>query len=315
MREREHHFGRKDFRKGNAPRAGAPPLRKGGGGGGEVPKATHWGEVAGWYDELVGDSGSEYHREVILPGVLRVLELKEGSGKGLSVLDLACGQGVLCRRLAQMGCRVVGVDAAVELIAAARNRNLEEGLSIRYEVGDATKLVGENGRLLLDLKAAGEEKFEGLDAVTLVLAVQNMTPLSPVWQGCRAALKPGGRLVVVMMHPTFRVPKASDWIWQDKGSGGVGEQGRVVYQYLSSSKVEIEMQPGKAARGHGSVKTSHFHRPLQAYVNTLGNAGLLIDHVEEWVSHKVSQAGPKKGALDRARKEIPMFLAVRARKL
>lgn len=31
---------------------------------------TDWGEVAGWYDQLVGESGSEYHREVVLPGVL-----------------------------------------------------------------------------------------------------------------------------------------------------------------------------------------------------------------------------------------------------
>jgi SAM-dependent methyltransferase len=223
----------------------------------------------------------------------------------------------LSRKLAQAGCSVVGIDAAAELIAAARKRNETERLAIRYEVADATKLMGENGKLAIDLTPPGRggQAFEGLDAVTIILAIQNITPLSPVWQACRTALKPGGSLVIVMMHPAFRIPRASDWMWQDKGSGGVGDQGRVIYQYLSSSKIDIQTHPGKAAHGKGSPTTPHFHRPLQAYVNTLGNAGLLIDHVEEWPSHKTSEAGPKKAALDRARKEIPMFLAIRARKV
>jgi SAM-dependent methyltransferase len=236
----------------------------------------------------------------------RLSQADTGS-KGLRVLDVACGQGVLSRRLAQAGCEVVGVDAAAALIAAARKRNEAEGLAIRYEVGDATKLLREDGELAVDVG--------GMDAVTIVLAIQNITPLSPVWQGCRAALKVGGQLIVVMMHPAFRVPRASDWVWKDAGSGGVSEQGRVVYRYLSSERIEIQTHPGKAAFGKGSPTTPHFHRPLQAYVNTLGNAGLLIDHVEEWASHKVSEAGPKKAALDRARKEIPMFLALRGRKV
>ena len=39
---------------------------------------TDWGDVADWYDQLVGESGSEYHREVVLPGVLRLLGLQPG---------------------------------------------------------------------------------------------------------------------------------------------------------------------------------------------------------------------------------------------
>jgi 2-polyprenyl-3-methyl-5-hydroxy-6-metoxy-1,4-benzoquinol methylase len=266
-------------------------------------KPTHWGEVAEWYDKLVGDEGSEFHQHVIVPGVMRMLG---GKVAGLKILDLACGQGVLSRKLAQEGCSVIGVDAAAELIAAARKRNEMEKLPIRYEVADATRLLRDDGTLAVNVGDAG-----AVDAVTIILAIQNMTPLSPVWQACRAALKPGGSLIVVMMHPAFRVPRASDWAWKDGGD----QQGRVVYQYLSSAKIEIQTHPGKAAHGKGSPTTPHFHRPLQAYVNTLGNANLLIDHVEEWVSHKTSEAGPKKAALDRARKEIPMFLAMRARKV
>jgi 2-polyprenyl-3-methyl-5-hydroxy-6-metoxy-1,4-benzoquinol methylase len=278
----------------------APPLPAG-------QKETHWGDVADWYDKLVGDEGSEYHQHVVIPGVFRMLNLGDKKAS-LHIVDLACGQGILSRKMAEAGCTVIGIDAAAPLIEAARRREETEKLGIRYLVADATKLVDDKNDLIEGLPPASQ------DAITLILAIQNMTPLSPVWQACRAMLKPGGVLITVMMHPCFRNPRQSDWLWEDRGSGGVGEQVRTIKQYLTSSKVDIQTHPGLAAHGKSESTTPHFHRPLQAYINTLGNAGLLIDHVEEWISHKTSQPGPKKAALDRARKEIPMFLAVRARK-
>ncbi len=264
--------------------------------------------MAEWYDELVGDKGSEYQREVIIPGVLRLLDMKIGPGptQNLSVLDLGCGRGVLCRKLARAGCDVVGIDAAEPLIAAARRRSEEEKLVIRYEITDATKLIDDKGNLGAGLKP------ESMDAVTIVLAIQNMTPLTPIWQACRSGdAEASGTLILVMMHPSFRIPRQSDWSWQESDGGW---QGRITRQYLTSEKIDIETHPGLAAAGKNSSSTAHFHRPLQAYINTLGNAGLLTDHMGEWISHKISQAGPKKAALDRARKEIPLFMAIRARK-
>ncbi len=72
---------------------------------------TDWSPVADWYDELVGDSGSEYHQKVVIPGVLRLLAAAQGD----AVIDIACGQGVLCRALHGRGIwRPPGADAAVE---------------------------------------------------------------------------------------------------------------------------------------------------------------------------------------------------------
>jgi 2-polyprenyl-3-methyl-5-hydroxy-6-metoxy-1,4-benzoquinol methylase len=265
--------------------------------------------VADWYDDLVGDRGSEYHQHVILPGLLRMLGaagLNPATAEPApAILDLACGQGVLCRYLSERGFAMTGVDAAGDLIEAAKRRSPDGTGDIRYLVADVTELVNDDGNLTVDLEPGT------FDAASVVLAMQNISGLSGVWRACRAAVRPGGFVFVVIMHPCFRIPKHSDWHWDD----AAGTQSRQIAQYLTSTEIPIETHPGLAAHGKDERTTTHFHRPLQAYINTLGNAGLLIDHIEEWTGHKREQPGPKQEAIDRARKEIPMFLALRARKI
>lgn len=280
-------------RRENGARRGAPGA-----------PATAWERVAGWYDRLVGAEGSDHHREVILPGVVGLLK-GAGVGPGGRVLDLACGQGVLCRHLAREGYRATGVDASPALLAAAVRRSRGAEPPIRYLEADVTRLVAADGRLRAGLDP------EAFDAVTVVLAAQNLSPLAPVWAAARAALRPGGCLVAVLVHPCFHVPRHSAWHWDEAS----GTQARLVRTYLTDMTVDIEVRPGLAAHGRGSAAAPHFHRPLSAYVNTLGEAGLLVDRLEEWVSHKRSTSGARERALDRARREIPLFLALRARKL
>ena len=247
---------------------------------------TDWGEVADWYDDLVGESGSEYHREVVLPGVLRLLALQKGD----SAIDVACGQGVLCRILNERGVEVTGLDAAEPLIEVARQRGPE---SIRYRVGDA--------REMNHLPAAS------FTAAACVLAIQNIHPIQPVFAGMHRLLKPGGRLVLVMMHPSFRGAKETSWGWDKRQK----VQYRRVDRYLVPRKTPIVTHPGKDPGAY----TWTFHKPLELYVKALRNAGLLIDSIEEWPSHKTSEPGPRAAAENTARKEIPMFMAIRAIKV
>jgi ubiquinone/menaquinone biosynthesis C-methylase UbiE len=247
---------------------------------------TDWNNVADWYDQLVGEAGSEYHREVVLPGVVRLLNPKPGE----RMIDIACGQGVLCRLLHERGVEVTGVDAARELIQAARQRSEP---AIHYHVADARELN------FLDADA--------FDAATCVLAIQNINPIAPVMDGVARALKPGGRLVIAMMHPAFRGLKETSWGWDPAKE----VQYRRVDRYLLPRKSPIVAHPGKTL----DVYTWTFHKPIEAYVKALRNARLLIDALEEWPSHKTSSPGPRAAAENAARKEIPMFLALRAIKV
>ena len=270
-----------------------------------LPDKTDWQDVAGWYNNLVGAGGSEYHQKVLLPGVERMLKEKNQQLADLKILDLACGQGVLSRRLAAAGAIVTGVDLAKDLLEAAKEYVREGQKRPNYIQGDATDLIDESGNPRHGLEA------ESFDAVTLVLSIQNMDHLTGVWQGIYKLLKPNGVLILVMMHPCFRVPQRSDWQWQQRDF----RQTRIMWRYLGSEDIRIAAHPGKEAVGEESPATIHFHRPLQAYINTLGNAGLLIEHCEEWISHKKEQQGPKKEAMDLARQEFPMFMALRCRKV
>lgn len=243
---------------------------------------TDWGDVASWYDSLVGETGSEYHREVVIPGVLRMLAAQPAD----RVLDVACGQGVLCRILHGRGIHVAGVDAAVELIAAAKVRGPE---TIRYAVGDARDLAG--------------IAADSFSAAACVLALQNMHPPQAVFAAVSRVLRPGGRFVGVIMHPCFRSMHASDWGWDEK----TRTQYRRVDRYLIPRKEPVVAHPGKKDGKH----TWSFHRPMQDYVRFAAGAGLLLAGMEEWVSHKVSDSGPRAPAENVARKEIPMFMALK----
>ena len=201
-----------------------------------------------------------------------------------------CGvrPGRVVPRPSQAGAAVTGIDAAAELIRIARERS---DPAIEYLIGDARKLPQHP-----QLAAAS------FDAATCVLAVQNIHPLPPLIAGMGDLLKRGGRLVLAMMHPCFRSPKATAWGWDESAEA----QYRRVDRYLLPRKEPIVTHPGKDPHRY----TWTFHRPLQSYFKALRQAGFVVDALEEWTSHKTSQAGPRAAAENLARKEIPMFLAL-----
>jgi len=247
-------------------------------------KDTSWGKVADWYDNLLETDADSYQRQVILPNVLRLVELKAG----MKILDLACGSGFFSRELAKTGAEVVGVDISSELINLAKK---QEGKNVNYFISPAHELS-----MLAD---------QSMDAVVTILAIQNIAEVKEVFAEVKRVLKPGGKLVVVMNHPAFRIPKASSWGWDEVSK----TQYRRLDRYMAESKTAIQMHPGSDEK----VTTPSFHRPLQYYSKLLANAGLVITRLEEWVSHKKSEPGPRQQAENRARQEFPLFLCLEAR--
>ena len=92
---------------------------------------------------------------------------------GERILDIGCGDGALTAKLAEAGCRVVGVDASAEQVAAARARGLDARVMNAAE---------------LDFEAE-------FDAVFSNACLHWVKAADAVVAGVRRALKPGGRFV------------------------------------------------------------------------------------------------------------------------
>jgi len=278
---------RPSFRPKPGPRIRRPLPQNAGEETQRPQEAESWEQVAGWYDSLASDQGTEFHQQVIIPGVLRLLGLE----KGEKVLDLACGQGAVSRALHRAGGQVTGMDLSPRLIELARQRSPQ---AIRYLVGDVRRL---------------ERLADGsFDAATCVLAAQNMDPVQPMLAEAARLLRPWGRLALVVTHPAFRIPRQSGWRWDESRKLMFREEAR----YLSPLKIPIDMRPFKTP---GQQLTWTYHRPIQEYVNGLAEVGLWTNALEEWPSHKVSQPGSAGRGENRARAEFPLFLAIRAVKV
>ncbi len=92
---------------------------------------------------------------------------------GESILDLGCGDGALTKKLADLGCRVVGVDGSTAQVEAARAL----GLDARVMNGEQLEFDGE------------------FDAVFSNAALHWMKRADEVIGGVWRALRSGGRFV------------------------------------------------------------------------------------------------------------------------
>ncbi|MCA9319898.1 MAG: hypothetical protein KDB53_04140, partial [Planctomycetes bacterium] len=82
-----------------------------------------------------------------------------------------------------------------------------------------------------------------------------------------------------------------------------------------NGQFEIIMNPGEVAQGKPKETTWTFHRPIQSYVKGLSEAGFAVEALEEWPSMRQSTGGRQAAEFNRVRREIPLFLGIRARKI
>lgn len=244
---------------------------------------TSWEEVSSWYDLLVGEKGHYYHKEVIMPNLLRLMNIKNKK----ALLDLACGQGILSRALKE-GVDYVGVDISPSLIKAAQNY-AKGRKNTQFFVGDAT------------CPLPFEKK--NFDIATCILSLQGIEKGKNVIANAYLHLKMGGQLFLVLNHPSFRIPRQSMWGLDEKQM----LQYRRVNLYLSSERIPLKVNPKT------QEEIWSFHHPLSTYSKWLYESGFVIELIEEWISNK-SSTGSHAKLENRARKEFPLFLSIVAKK-
>ncbi|MGN7384441.1 class I SAM-dependent methyltransferase [Paenibacillus sp. SAFN-117] len=248
-----------------------------------------WEENASYWDERMGEESNSFYRDLIRPHTERLLEVQAGQ----RVVEVACGNGIFARRLADLGVKVVAFDYSETMIERAQIRSADYGDRIDYRVMDGTDLDS--------LLSLGVQSF---DAAVANMAIMDMAEMTPLMQGLYELLKPGGVFVFSVLHPCFQTPGARKVVEEEEDATGIITRRGV----LISKYIQPETYEGLSLRNQ-PIPTRYFHRPLSELV-TLGlEQKFVLDGMAEPVFRRDD------GGRGSVWEEIPPVLVVRFRKL
>ena len=111
------------------------------------------------------------------------------SMKGLRILDIGCGGGILSEPLARLGAAMVGVDPSETNVEAAKQHAAQSGLAIDYRCATAEALA---------------EAGEHFDIVLAMEVVEHVADVPLFVQSCTAMVKPGGLMIAATLNRTLK---------------------------------------------------------------------------------------------------------------
>jgi 2-polyprenyl-3-methyl-5-hydroxy-6-metoxy-1,4-benzoquinol methylase len=248
-----------------------------------------WDTNVAFWDQRMGE-GNEFFKVLIWPAAERLLHPSPGE----RLLDIACGNGVTSRRLAEAGARVLALDFSEPMIRQAKQRS--GGSAIDYRLIDATDLAA--------LLGLGEGQFDG---ALCNMALMDMAEIRPLVTGLAKLLQPQGRFVFSVLHPCFNNPSTIlTGELEDRDGCLVTTCSVKIARYLTPYT-----RQGLAMKGQ-PVPQPYFHRPLSTLLGVCFEAGFVLDGLEE--CGFPADGGSGKEVLSWSRfSEIPPILVGRLR--
>jgi SAM-dependent methyltransferase len=216
--------------------------------------------------------------------------------RGLSGLDIGCGEGHNTRLLAERGARVTGIDISEIFVRHARRLEEQKTLGIDYQVASAVEL------------AFAASAF---DFVTGFMSFMDVPEIGCVLAEAYRVLRPGGFLQFSITHPCFDTPHRRN-LRDENGLTYAVEVGGY-FRNLQGEIAEwlFSAAPPEARQGLTEFKIPRFTRTISQWLNLLIEAGFLLERVEEpRPSDQVVREYP---SLQDAQ-VVAYFLHVRARK-
>ena len=218
-----------------------------------------WNQKATFWDELFGDFGNRFHRQLVEPSILKLLELRPGE----AVLDVCCGNGVIARRLAEVGAIVTAIDFSEEMLRLARLRGTPA--DIDYQCLDATDEAA-----LLNL---GDRRF---NAIVCSMALMDIPAIDPLFRAAAALLTKGGRFIFATMHPAFN--SNNPIFVQEK----LDNDGVVSDLYALKLRAYLDFPPVKGSGAPGEPAPHYYyHRTLGELLDSAFTAGFVLDALVE----------------------------------
>jgi 2-polyprenyl-6-hydroxyphenyl methylase/3-demethylubiquinone-9 3-methyltransferase len=109
--------------------------------------------------------------------------------KGLRILDIGCGGGILAEPLGRIGAEVVGADPSASNIEVAKLHAVQNGVSVDYRCTTAEALAD-----------AGER----FDIVLAMEVVEHVTDVGLFVRRCAEMVKPGGLMITATLNRTLK---------------------------------------------------------------------------------------------------------------
>lgn len=125
-------------------------------------------------------------RDVLSPGT----ENADKPLKGMKILDIGCGGGLVCEPLARLGAQITGIDADENAILAARVHARSTGLEIDYRAGAAEDLLPRHEG--------------GFDAVLALEIAEHVADRAAFVACCARLARPGGTVIFSTLNRTLR---------------------------------------------------------------------------------------------------------------
>lgn len=110
--------------------------------------------------------------------------------KGLRILDIGCGGGLLCEPMTRLGASVTGVDALEKNLKTAKTHADQAGLEIDYRHGTIEQLVQSN-----------ETPF---DAVLNMEVIEHVANPPDFMNDCGAMVREGGLMICSTINRTMK---------------------------------------------------------------------------------------------------------------
>jgi SAM-dependent methyltransferase len=215
--------------------------------------------AAAWVESLKtkGDRG----RQFVLDPAMRPLLAAQAFQRAL---DVGCGEGRLCRMMADMGIRATGLDPTKSLIDFARK-------------ADPTGAYVEASAEAIPFEA------NSFDLVVSCLSLIDIPDYSAAIAEMVRVLEPGGTMVIANLTSFKTAGSGARLGWQ---TNLLGKTTHFALNHYMDERAEWEAWKG--------IRVQNYHRPRSAYMSVLLSQGLIlksfnepepVDADPEWALH------------------------------
>jgi SAM-dependent methyltransferase len=211
-----------------------------------------WEDNADFWIEIMRRELDRFRTELTDQAALAAI----GSPAGRVILDAGCGEGYFSRKLADLGATVIGVDQSAKLIAAAQS--MADGSDSSFAVGDITSM--------------GNLDLPPIDVVVANHTVNDLPDPDPAFHEFAQVLKPGGRVVILMLHPCFYATRT------DRERRAISDDATSAEIYFTPRHLSDHFI---VAGLRSPAPASRYLRSLSDYVEGLERSGFCCIHLTE----------------------------------